>query len=1111
MAGHWRDELNPAQREAVEHDAGPLAVLAGPGTGKTFVIIARLRRLIEEGADPSRILAVTFSVKAAAEMRARLAAAIGARTAEQVQACTFHSFGHSLLRRFGDYIGLRRDGTVMDSAQQRRLLRRLIRENDLFGFYAARGRDEAIEGVMKFIAACRHAARTPAEAIARARVMASGIKAGDPALIGDELEAAKEAALLFEHRARLFEAYDAACIERGLMTYDDFLTLPLRIFAARPVAAAIVRDEFRHVVADEFQDVNRAQVELLRHIAPPRLPSGKPSDLCVVGDDDQAIYGFRGADSAAFERFAAVWRDHTRVALRENYRSGKRIIEAANAHIGRAATRFAPDKVIEAAGRDGAEPAAGVVEGVILEDDRHAGLAIIAMIRRTRELAEARGAIDAARYSSFGIIAPTNAIVQQIASVLDMHGIPIAVRQRSTPLDDAGVQDLMAWMRILATPSGAAGGEAAYIRRLLLRPPHFVAVDRVLEWHRAFERESTWRSEAERIAFIDWLAARASDEPGLARFLALASELRGFVMAHNAEESVRRIVLRAELAHGEDLSPRDRASRISNLAAVMRWAQSRQPHLDEPGDLRALLAYYDDLSEADERQFTLQGDFRLEAADDEPVPGEPGAPDAVWLMTAHKSKGLEFDTVFIAKCRPGGFPASRTAQDDDGVPDDFRGQATPDQDDEQRRLFYVACTRARHRLVLLAKSKKTQTRTIDYFYELASESPGVVIQEFEGRTLIEGAGLSPDAAESTADSASAMHRRGEALSTEAAWIRQLAYAALHESADAVIDDARLGHASQRLGEAAAALRAVERFRAGADAERALAGLAEPFASRLRGLMERLDSRTPVARLLRPMKGPLELSYSAVRAYEKCPRCFYARYVEGLKGPANQSMSIGRIVHTAVERYLKECAEAEKNEHDAPEPARLLELGGEEARRGGPESAAFDAEAFERAIAQLRSYISNFHDDGAIVLHIERKVRMPYPDPDDRAMSHRFEAKIDRIDAPVGGGVRIVDYKTGDALKLFTEPKKDDLQLGIYAMALAEIEGGGAASGEIPTGRAEYWLLATGERGAIDLARLDLKKTRTRIDEAIRGMLAGDWHKDKDCEGLCEWLPPDDDV
>jgi DNA helicase-2/ATP-dependent DNA helicase PcrA len=1015
MAGSWRDQLNKAQREAVDHDAGPLAVLAGPGTGKTFVIIARLRRLIEEGSDPACILAVTFSVKAAAEMRARLAAAVGGRIAEQVQACTFHSFGHSLIRRFGDYIGLRRDGTIMDSAQQRRLLRRLIRDRELFGFFAARGRDEAIAGAMKFIAGCRHAARTPAEAVAHARAMASRIKDNPSALSGDELEAAREETLLFEHRARLFEAYDAACIERGLMTYDDFLTLPLRIFADKPVTAAIVRDEFRHVVADEFQDVNRAQVELLRHVAPPRLPSGKPPDLCVVGDDDQAIYGFRGADSAAFERFAGIWKDHAKVALRDNYRSGRSIIAAANAHIGRATHRFAPDKVIEAAARDGAEPAPGSVEGVILDDDKHAGLAIVAMIRRARELAEARGAIGDARYSSFGVIAFANATIWQIASVLEMHGIPVAIRQRTTPLDDAGVKDLMAWMRILASPTGATAGEPASIRRLLLRPPHFVPHDRVLQWQQAFERESTWRTEAERIAFMDWLAAKAHEEPALARFLALAAELRAFVMAHNAEESIRRIVLRAELALGEDLQTHERASRISNLAAVMRWAQSRQPHLDEPGDLRALLAYYDDLSKDDEKEFTSPGDSRLEATDDDPAPGAPDAPDAVWLMTAHKSKGLEFDTVFLAKCRPGGFPARRNDQDDDGVPDDFKGQATPDRDDEQRRLFYVACTRARRRLVLLAKAKKSQGDAADYYFELTQGSPGVTVQEFDGSTLIQGAGLSPDAAESVADEASAAHRRDEALSKEAAWIRQCAYAALHESADPALDDPRLADASHRLGEAAAALRAVERLRAGADPDRALAALADPFAARLRELMNRLGANAPLTKLLRPMKGPLELSYSAVRAYEKCPRCFYARYIEGLRSPPDRSMNVGRIVHAAIERYLKECIEAEKNERQPPGTARLLQLGEEEARRGGPDAASFDAEAFERATAQLYSFIDKFHDDSDMVLHIERKVRMVYPDPDDPAVSHRFEAKIDRIDQPADGGIRIVDYKTGDAL------------------------------------------------------------------------------------------------
>lgn len=1109
MNSEWKSGLNAAQRQAVEHDAGALIVLAGPGTGKTHAIIARLRRLIEDGEDPSRILALTFSVKAAEEMRSRLARAVGPRQAGQVTASTFHAFGNRILQRFGDTIGLRRQRTIMDSAQQHRLLRSLIRAHDLFGYMAAQGRELAAIPAVSFIQRCRNAARTPSESLRHARMMAERIQENREGLAGDALAAASHAALEFEHHARLFEAYDFACFERGLMTYDDFLTLPLRIFAEKPFAAAIIRDEFRRVLVDEFQDVNRAQIELLRHLAPPRLPSGAAPDLCVVGDDDQAIYGFRGSDSRAFGRFAAIWQDHKTVELTENYRSGRRIIDAANALISRCESRFAPDKEIEPAHARAAMPP-GTLEGVILEDDSHTGLTIAAMI------SAARSADSPPAYRSFGIIAPSNSMVEAVRNVLEIQGIPVAIRRKHSPTDDAAVQDLLACMRLLADPGGPGAGAATL--RLLTRPPFFVSAERVLRLQQAYDHQMSWKTIEERRSLIDWLGGHEHDDAALPRFLRLAETLRQMSIGTPAETTVRHIVRLAELAHGEDLSPEARAGRITDLAAVMRWAQSRQPHLDEPGDIAALSRYYNDLSE-DERDLAPPGDERLDSSGDD-APDPEGGPDAVWIMTAHKSKGLEFDTVFLARCRPGpgGFPNRRSDENDGFPPPEFLGQERDSREDEQRRLFYVACTRAKRRLVMLAKQKKSRGDATDYFIEFTQDTPGLEVAVRQAADILKEAGLSPQSDSLITDEASEAFRRDEAISHESALIRQSCYAALHDAADAMLSDEGLESIRARLADAAGALRSIEIFRAtGAVTD----ALVEPFASRIQRLSERLNRPVAHTAAGRGMRPPLTLSYSIIDSYHRCPRCFYVTHILGISEPQDARLSVGQVVHEAIEKFSAEAREAEADGRLPPGLARLHQIGEASMRASWPMNVPFDEKIREQVLAQLAMFFEKYDQASANIIAIERKTTFLYPDPGG-GDPHKFIAKIDRIDQPPPPdvGLRIVDYKTGAATGKLREPEKGDLQMYIYAVALqaaldeAPIAGDGALAlidpvAAPPPGRAEYWLLSTGERGVIALDKLDLAKGRRQIDEAITGMLAGRFERGKNCKGLCEWLPRDD--
>ena len=246
--------------------------------------------------------------------------------------------------------------------------------------------------------------------------------------------------------------------------------------------------------------------------------------------------------------------------------------------------------------------------------------------------------------------------------------------------------------------------------------------------------------------------------------------------------------------------------------------------------------------------------------------------------------------------------------------------------------------------------------------------------------------------------------------------------------------------------------------------------------------------------LPPMRAPLKLSYTRIQDYITCPACFYVRHVLGLSGEDSDAASVGTLVHEALAEYARRCQAADAEGVSAPSPDALRAIADsvyfESLKAGGVP----DKQALARATALLDIYARELHDPNANILEIEHSARVPYVAGDH---THSLEAKIDRLDQ-TAAGLRIVDFKTGKASKKLTEPTGTDLQLGIYAMAVAERFPDAA-------GVAEYWVLSTGQRGTITLDDLKLDRVRKDIDKAIAGMLAGDWHQGKNCRGLCDFI------
>ena len=1102
--------LDDDQRRAVLHDAGPLIVLAGPGAGKTRVIIHRIARLLAPAdiggaaAAPESVLALAFTNKSAQEMRSRLAAMIGPALAERVRLSTSHAFGRGVLRRFGDRLGLPADHEIMDSAQRKRLIRRLILDLGLFRSRAGERIMDLADECCGFIDECRCHAVSPtrfADSVARRRAALEQSSADPP----DPLAADAERVRLAEDedRASLFAAYEREIIGRGLLCFDDDIWLPLRLLRERADVAAILRDECRHIVVDEFQDWNPAQIELLSALAPPARPGRAGPDVCVVGDDDQSIYGFRGADDRAFQRFADVHKEnHTKVELRTNYRSAPPIIAAANAVISRCTTRFAPDKR-SVPSPDWAPEDAGAsasVEAVVGGEYRGLARSVAAIIEQDR-----RDTPDRPLHR-YAVLCRTHTDLERVADELRLRGLPVASPVRETPYDDDAVQDVLAWLRLA---SGA--GAVADAKRAILRPPFAADAERLADAEARFSGQARGdvspgaRSPG---AFLRWLAAQPL-EPDAAR-AADASVLLAAFAAENAaspvDVTIERIIRDLALGAGVGVDTRARARRVRALVRLVSFARSVAPRLarDEHPNAAAFLRYLDDLSDAERSSLASRRDE-----------GEPEAHELlegqIQVLTAHAAKGLEFDTVFVVRVTsPNGFPNNRGGADDAFTLDaTLTGRAPSIRVEEERRLFFVACTRAKRRLILLREGKiDSGKNVVNFVAELrdAGEVVGLRISDPPA-----GAEDDTDTGDSASPSRENVSRWAD---REMLHVRRAAGAALFDAAKADLTVPEVERLAAALGDAARRLAMLAHLRANA-------GGADPaFLHHVDGehaaFREYADTARTIASaagpIIAPPRPPLDLSYYQVDTYESCPACYYHRYVLRLEERPAPDVAFGSAVHSALKRHLDQTRDAEAVGDAPPTLESLLALGRERLRAQIP--AADDADFSSRMTAQLTA-AHRLRDTGANILETEHRFRFRFALGEH---THVITGSIDRIEQRADKAYRVIDYKTGAATKRRTNPERDDLQLGIYTLALATIypvgdhpdpgliPAEGDIADRIPTGEAVYWLLSTGEVGAIPLSEIRTDKIRARIADAARGILAGRFDRNESaCKGICRIL------
>jgi|CXWL01.1.fsa_nt_gi DNA helicase-2/ATP-dependent DNA helicase PcrA len=606
--------LNPAQRRAAEHVTGPILVLAGAGSGKTRVLTARIASLIEShGVPPERIFAVTFTNKAAGEMKHRIGDLLE-RDPAGLWIGTFHSLSARLLRREGDRLGFSRDFSIYDQDDQVALIRRLMEErNHPVKLYPPKLIQNIISGAKNAMQTAQDLERSAPH---------------DPAV---------------KVAADVYVALQRALKLANAMDFDDLILHPLTLFREHPDVLERWRRRFDFLLVDEFQDTNKVQYELIK-----LLGSGH-RNVFAVGDDDQSIYGWRGADVRNMQLLQTDFGDAVLVKLEENYRSTKPILDAANAVISRNRSRLG--KTLRTV-RPGGESI--VVLAAADERDEAEWIA--------RELKQR--VLDGALYVECSILYRTNAQSRALEEALRRAGVPYRIVGSISFYDRREVKDLLAYLRLIANPSD----DEAFLRAVGVPRRGIGDSSVVMLAEQARQWNLAMLATAERAEMINGL--RPNLRQALTTFAAQINDVRARV-GESAPvlvmEELIRVLDYEKVLMAEGLEGADRWENVrAMVAGAAEWSEV--------------------ISDDDEPGTPLQR-FLTEAALMSAVDTTAGREDGVTLMTLHTAKGLEWPIVVLAGMEDGLFPSGRALESPDGL-------------DEERRLCYVGITRARDSLLL---------------------------------------------------------------------------------------------------------------------------------------------------------------------------------------------------------------------------------------------------------------------------------------------------------------------------------------------------------------------------------------------------------------------------
>ncbi len=643
------NQLNDQQRRAVEHPAGRLLIVAGPGTGKTRTLTMRIAHLlIRKDVSADHILAVTFTRKAAREMQQRLRTILGDARKRPLVA-TFHSLCFKILNV------LKTEGTeaIVDEDERKVLIREAIKQAGDHGIAVSQKPQKMLDRI---------------------------IAAKQQILSPDDLTQPENVTVDARMLAEVYHSYQNLLSIQGLNDYEDLIFKVVRLLEADPNVRQKYRDQFQHIFVDEYQDLNHGQYRIIKALAP---PNASKRNLCVIGDPDQAIYGFRGSDVRYFTRFVDDYPATAVIRLTRNYRSTETILDASfqlirdhRLHAADARTYSEKDgvKTIRLLELASAKAEAQAIVGVIAQLVGGTGFHSI----DTGQVDDANLA-SARSYVDFAVLVRTHQQIRMIAEVFDQAGVPFQIASRQNSLKSWGLPELISVMKVVQS----CGSDA--------------------DLHNSLQLFSVGINKKAADHFKSWCYSKKfSQQQGLAK-------ARRFPVAGLSPSQQQRLI-----DFGERLA--DIKNRTGDMTVV-----EQLHYLSQLPELSAIVNNERRAREAFNHLLTLSADygdniaeFLASAALDTDTDAYLPRAEKVSLMTMHAAKGLEFPVVFIAGCEKHLIPLSRQG-------------AEPADPAEERRLFYVAMTRAMERLYLTRAKKRS------VYGELLSRSPSPFLADIENR------------------------------------------------------------------------------------------------------------------------------------------------------------------------------------------------------------------------------------------------------------------------------------------------------------------------------------------------------------------------------------------
>ncbi len=973
--------LNAEQRRAVEHTEGPLLVVAGAGTGKTRVITERIRALLESGLaiGGENILGLTFTDKAAGEMKSRVLRATGER-GRGVWLSTFHSFClEKILCAANPEI------QAIEDIDHRILLRRNIADLGLVLFKRLAEPAEFLKDFQTFFSRCQDELVTPDDYQCYVDELRREHERRKKAYESDALAIAEEAVAKQEELARVYRVSEKLLRERNLCTFGAQLLQAVKLLESDAELLARLREQYRYILVDEFQDTNIAQLELLWLLA------GDRQNIFAVGDDDQAIYRFRGASFGSFTKFleeccgirptlpaaeATAKIRRALVSLSQNYRSTKRILRVAGEMIAQnPRSPLLPPKNLATENSEGER--IRLVEFASFEDEAHW---VAEEIERLHEAG--------AKWNSFAVLYRKHTHRAQLLAALSRRRIPFVIR-KSSILESTLVRDLRAWMQLVAVPAN----NVACARVLAapfwgLEPRDLV---RLAERAERNGRRPLW----DEVEASDRQAPFDRDGVKLHELVELFAQLRESARNKTAGGMLEELIAALGIRPVATDMERQHVNRLVEFAK--QW--ERKSVAKQLRDFIEYLRYFDE----------LEGDVQIE---------QELADDAVQLMTVHAAKGLEFPHVFILRLSRNDFPSGARRPKFE-FPPELMKEEQPEGDfhvQEERRLFYVALTRAQRRLTLstvVNRSKKPSPFLEDFLAnakiqrtDVAQFVPKVAVSDTEPI-----AGPAPTAADPTL-----------LFQTSAEYTRAYSQVGLW------------------------------------------------------------------AKTFRPPRPePLQLSASAISAYENCPMKYLFRYVWKIRGGPHAQMTFGNVMHATIREFV-----AETRKHDRVPLEELIAIYEREWSSAGYPDDYQEGEYRKAGREQLEAFYRSFCTGPPRVLHQEKAFELP--------VEHDVVVigRMDQVNQLGEREVEIVDYKTGRPRT--AEKAEDDLQLSIYALAAEEVL-------DRECGRLVFHNLTNNERVESTRDAKALAEAKARIAAVADQMRRGDFspRPGYGC-GACDYRP-----